>query len=102
MTDPTPYTAPEHRAPAGPRWLRHLKVGDKQVDGRGTTWTVQSTAEGGRTIYWTAPGPGLWGAPRRATTTVTPAHPDYPTDEEVIAARRVAAARAKAARLGRP
>jgi hypothetical protein len=97
VTD-TPYTAPEHRAPEGPRWLRGLDVGDTQIDGRGTKWTVWSTAEGGRVIQWTAPGPGLFAAHRKATTTVTPTHPDYPTDEQVIAARRAAAARAKAAR----
>lgn len=89
---PVPATVPAGRAPAGPRWLRGLQVGDTQIDQRGQKWRVDAVLDGGRTVKWYS-DTGAW---LDATTTAAPTHPDYPTDEEIAAAR--AAAR-KAARL---
>jgi hypothetical protein len=81
-----PPTEPTGRAPAGPRWLRGLQVEDTQIDQRGTKLRVSEVRDGGRTVRWyAASGPFLV-----ATTTAAPTHPDYPTDEEIAAARAAA------------
>lgn len=97
-----PFTAPDYLAPNGPRWVPGATEipATIQVDGRGTRWIVWAIREGGRVIDWRTtfdtPGPV-----RRATTTATPAHPQYLSDETVAAAARAAKREAKARRMGR-
>ncbi len=85
------HTTPQYKGPAGPRWIPRPALYGHQVDGTGTSWTIQDIQQGGRIIKWLAPDG------RRATTEATPAHPDYPSDELVLAAARDAKRAAKEA-----
>lgn len=67
----------------GPRWLRGAWVGMPQTDGRGVRWELDRIEEGGRVLHWRS-----WGDSRKATTTVVPGHPDYPSDAAVLAWQR--------------
>jgi hypothetical protein len=79
-----PYTHPEYRPIQGPRWFPKATVGDIQSDGHARAWMVVRIADGGRTLHWeTCTGPL-----RGARTEATPVHPDYPSDEAVLAAAR--------------
>jgi hypothetical protein len=80
---PVPATEPTGRAPAGPRWLRGLRVEDTQIDQRDVKWRVSAVLDGGRTVKWYSAS-GAWLV---ATTTAAPTHPDHPTDEQIAADR---------------
>lgn len=56
-----------------------------QTDGRGVKWEVTAVEQGGRVLHWVS-----WDGRRRATTTAVPGHPDYPSDDAVVAAAREA------------
>jgi hypothetical protein len=56
----------------------------QQTDGRGVTWKVVAVEQGGRVLHWVADGM------RNARTECTPAHPQYPSDADVLAADRAA------------
>jgi hypothetical protein len=65
--------------------MPRAEVGDIQADGRGVRWRIAAIKAGGRVIHWVS-----WGDARKATTTATPDHPNYPSDADVIAATRAA------------
>lgn len=80
-----PFTAPEPRPIDGPRWVagavelnsEHLST--EQIDARGKLWWVEKIEQGGRVIHWRAVGGRL------ARTEAAPGHPQYPSDEAVLA-----------------
>lgn len=76
-----PVTSPHYLPPDGPRWLPRLRVGDAQIDGRGTRWAVTRVEAGGRVVHWDSAG-------RRARTEAVSTHPEYPSDEAVAAWHR--------------
>lgn len=81
-----PHTAPESVPVDGPRWAPGVAPGDTQIDGRGVCWIVERVEPGGRVVRWAAVR--RLGGFRVARTEVTPAHPSYPSDADVLAAQR--------------
>jgi hypothetical protein len=65
----------------GPSWYKNALVGEHQFAGK-QFWRVEQVLNGGRVLEWR----GADG--RSARSEATAAHPDYPTDNAVLAADR--------------
>ncbi len=76
----------------GPHWFKGATVGATQADAEGERWQVDDVELGGRVIHWRSMKDS-----RTARTEVVAAHPDYPSDEAVLAAKRAYAKIKKAA-----
>lgn len=74
----------------GPKWQPTRRFGDvyvvTQSDSNGVVWMLMAREQGGRVLRWaSAQTPS-----RNATTSIMPAHPQYPSDEVVAAEARAA------------
>ncbi len=72
----------------GPKW-QPTKRGDeyliRQADSNGVVWDLVGRKDCGRTLQWLSrETPSC-----SATTTATPAHPGYPTDDAVAAEQKL-------------
>jgi hypothetical protein len=68
----------------GPKWQPTRRCGDvytvTQSDSSGVVWMLMAREQGGRVLRWQSVGDK-----RVAMTSITAAHPQYPSDEAVAA-----------------